>query len=227
VDAAAVDSRGRVRFSEVRWPAPSRGFGFEPGALVEAFTVEAGDVVVVDGPQALARPGATVRESERLLRAPGRTPDVLPEPGRPFSGFVRGSVLLFAALRARGGLPLLDVDAASVGEARLFEAFPGALWRTLAVEKLGAKASREGRERRRPVLEARGLRFPSGELPTHDQLDAAVCAWLGWMTRKALEQVVAVGAPLTVDAQGWLREGRILDVRESAAGTLDAVLFRV
>ncbi|MFP2904292.1 DUF429 domain-containing protein [Pyxidicoccus sp. 3LFB2] len=213
VDVAAVDSRGRVRFSERRWPVPSRDGGFEAAALVEAFPVEAEDVVVVDGPQALARPGASVRESERLLRAPGRTPDVLPEPGRPFAGFVRGSVLLFAGLRARGGLSMLDVDTAALGEARLFEAFPGATWRALAVEKLGAKASREGRERRRAVLEARGLSFPSGELPSHDQLDAAVCAWLGWLTRKAPEQVVAVGAPLTVDSRGWLREGRILDLR--------------
>lgn len=213
VDVATVDSRGRVRFSEVRWPAPSRDGGFDPVALWAAFPVEVEDVVVVDGPQALARPGASVREAERLLRAPGRTPDVLPVPGRPFAGFVRGSVLLFAGLRAGGGLPMLDVDTASVGEARLFEAFPGATWRALAVEKLGAKASREGRERRRAVLEARGLHFPGGELPTHDQLDAAVCAWLGWLTRKAPEQVATVGAPLTVDAHGWLREGRILDLR--------------
>jgi predicted nuclease with RNAse H fold len=215
VDIAEVDTRGRVRFSEVRWPAaPSRGGDFDPVVLAAAFTVGAEDVLVVDGPQALARPGAQVREAERLLRAPGRTPDVLPVPGRPFCGFVRGSVLLFAGLRARGGLPMLDVDTASMSEARLFEAFPGATWRVLAVEKLGAKASREGRERRRAVLEENGLRFPEGALPTHDQLDAALCAWLGWLTRKAPERVVAVGAPLTVDAQGWLREGRILDLRK-------------
>ncbi|QSQ21439.1 DUF429 domain-containing protein [Pyxidicoccus parkwayensis] len=213
VDIAEVDSRGRVRFSEARWPTrPARSRDFDPASLAAAFTVDSDDVLVVDGPQALARQGATVREAERLLRAPGRTPDVLPELGRPFSGFVRGSVLLFAGLRARGGLPMLDVDTASLSEARLFEAFPGAAWRALAVEKLGAKASREGRERRRAVLEARGLRFPSGELPTHDQLDAALCAWLGWLTRKAPEQVVAVGAPLVVDAHGWMREGRILDL---------------
>lgn len=212
VDIAEVDPGGRVRFKEARWPArPSRGGDFDPVALASVFPVSGGEVIVVDGPQALARPGATVREAERLLRAPGRTPDVLPVLGRPFSGFVRGSVLLFAGLRARGAWPMLDVDTAVVRDARLFEAFPGATWRALAVEKLGAKASREGRERRMAVLEARGLRFPRGELPTHDQLDAALCAWLGWMTRKAPEQVVAVGAPLTVDAHGWLREGRILD----------------
>lgn len=206
-DVAAVDAQGRVCFSQLHWPGT-----LDAEALAAAFPVETGDVLVIDGPQALARPGASVREAERRLRAPGRTPDVLPEPGRPFSGFVRGSVLLFAALHARSGLPMLDVDTDVPGEARLFEAFPGATWRALAVEKLGAKASREGRERRCAVLQARGLRFPPGELPTHDQLDAALCAWLGWLTRTAPESITLVGAPLCVDDRGWLREGRILDL---------------
>lgn len=80
-------------------------------------------------------------------------------------------------------------------------------------EKGLKKASREGRVRRRELLEVAGLRFPEGELPTHDQLDAALCAWLGWLTRTAPERVQAVGMPLWVDSTGWLREGRILDVR--------------
>ncbi|WP_226994068.1 DUF429 domain-containing protein [Myxococcus hansupus] len=213
VDVADVDPHGRVRFTEHPWPAVSRTRGFDTGLLLEAFPLQTKDVLVIDGPQALARPGASVREAERLLHAPGRTPDVLPEPGRPFSGFVRGSVLLFAALHAQGRHPMLDMDTPALTQARLFEAFPGATWRALAVEKLGAKASRTGRAQRLAMLEARGLRFPSGLLPTHDQLDAALCAWLGWLTRTAPEHVTAVGAPLTVDAEGWLREGRILDVR--------------
>ncbi len=212
VDVAVVDARGGVRFEERRWPAPDRSGRFDAGALAAAFPVGGEDVVVVDGPQALARVGASVREGERLLRAPGRTPDVLPEPGAPFRGFVRGSVLLFAALRSAGRLKLLDVEAARVEEAGLFEAFPGATWRRLAVEKLGKKASPEGRARRRELLEAAGLRFPVGELPTHDQLDAALCAWLGWLTRTEPERVYAVGLPLWVDPTGWLREGRILDL---------------
>lgn len=209
VDVAEVDALGRVRFSERRWPAPGKDGSLDVEGLAAAFPVETGDVLVIDGPQALARPGARVRESERLLRAPGRTPDVLPQPGPPFAGFVRGSVLLFAALHSKHGLPMLDVD---TGGARLLEAFPGAAWRSLAVEKLGAKASREGRERRRAALESRGLRLPPGGLPTHDQLDAALCALLGWLSQTAPEAVRAVGAPLTVDVWGWLREGRILDL---------------
>jgi len=212
VDVAVVDPQGQVRFDERRWPPLDRGGGLEALALAAAFPVAPEEVLVVDGPQALARPGAAVREAERLLRAPGRTPDVLPVPGKPFCGFVRGSVLLFAALRSTGGPELLDVDVAEVGQARLFEAFPGATWPRLGVSKLGKKSSPAGRAQRRELLEAAGLRFPPGALPTHDQLDAALCAWLGWLTRSSPQRIHAVGTPLWLDSAGWLREGRILDM---------------
>jgi hypothetical protein len=45
--------------------------------------------------------------------------------------------------------------------------------------------------------------------------DAALCAWLGWLTRTAPERVHPVGLPLWRDAEGWLREGRILDIRRT------------
>ncbi|RKG94344.1 DUF429 domain-containing protein [Corallococcus carmarthensis] len=212
VDEAIVDGDGRVRFSERVWPGARAGHGLDPEALAEAFAVGPGDVVVVDGPQALANPGARVRDAERKLRAPGRTPDVLPLPGAPFAGFVRGGVLLFAALRAHARVPLLDLDAQVLSQARLFEAFPGATWRALAVEKLGAKATPEGRAQRQALLEAAGLRFMDAGTCTHDQLDAALCAWLGWLTRTRPRDVTAVGLPLTQDVDGTLREGRVLDL---------------
>lgn len=212
VDIAVVDTRGQVRFDQRRWPPVDRSGRLDGEALAAAFPVMPDEVLVVDGPQALARPGALVREAERLLRAPGRTPDVLPVPGKPFCGFVRGSVLLFAALRSLGTLELLDVDVPEVGQARLFEAFPGATWRRLDGGRLGKKDTAEGRAQRRERLETEGLRFPPGALPTHDQLDAALCAWLGWLTRSSPQRVHAVGTPLWVDSEGWLREGRILDL---------------
>ncbi|GMU10700.1 DUF429 domain-containing protein [Corallococcus caeni] len=212
VDEAVVDGDGRVRFSQRVWPAPRPGHGLDPEALAEAFALQPGDVGVVDGPQALANPGERVRDAERKLRAPGRTPDALPLPGAPFAGFVRGSVLLFAALRAHARVPMLDLDTPALSHARLFEAFPGATWRALAVEKLGAKASPEGRARRQALLESAGLRFSDAGTCTHDQLDAALCAWLAWRTRTRPREVTAVGLPLTQDADGTLREGRILDL---------------
>ena len=211
MDEAVLDARGHVRFSQRVWPPADARHGLDPEALVAAFAVGPADVVVVDGPQALANPGARVREAERCLRAPGRTPDVLPLPGAPFAGFVRASVLLFTALRARAGVPMLDLDTPELSRARLFEAFPGATWRALAVEKLGAKSTPEGRARRQALLEAAGLRFVDGGLRTHDQLDAALCAWLGWLTRTRPGDVTAVGLPLAQDLDGTLREGRILD----------------
>ncbi|MFY0582497.1 hypothetical protein ACN28S_56845 [Cystobacter fuscus] len=129
VDVAVVDLHGRVDFEQREWPAPDGEGRLDPEALVAAFPVGPADVVVVDGPQALARPGERVREAERL--------------------------------------------------------------------------------------EAEGLRFPGAGLPTHDELDAALCAWLGWLTRTAPERVHAVGLPLWRDAEGWLREGRILDIRRT------------
>lgn len=213
VDEAVVDSDGRVRFSQRMWPAPREHHGLDPEALAEAFAIRPGDVVVVDGPQALANPGARVRDAEARLRAPGRTPDVLPLPGAPFAGFVRGGVLLFSALRTQAHVPMLDLDTPELSHARLFEAFPGATWRALAVEKLGAKSTPEGRARRQALLEAEGLRFMDAGTCTHDQLDAALCAWVGWLTRKRPGDVTAVGLPLTRDVNGTLREGRILDLR--------------
>ena len=212
VDVACVDERGGVDFEQWTWPAPDSEGRLDAEALVAAFPVGPEDVVVVDGPQALAQPGARVREAERLLRAPGRTPDVLPVPGAPFSGFVRGSVLLFAALRGREDLRLLDLDTPEPHEARLFEAFPGATWRGLGGKKLPKKDTPEGRRRRRELLEQKGLRFPRSGLLTHDELDASLCAWLGWRLHREPAGVHAVGLPLWKDADGWLREGRILDI---------------
>ncbi|RKH45472.1 DUF429 domain-containing protein [Corallococcus llansteffanensis] len=212
VDEAVLDAQGHVRFSQRVWPRAQAHHRLDPHALVEAFAVGPADVVVVDGPQALANPGARVREAERRLRAPGRTPDALPLPGAPFAGFVRASVLLFSALESLTRTPLLDLDTPELSRARLFEAFPGATWRALAVEKLGAKATPEGRARRQALLEAAGLRFVDGSPRTHDQLDATVCAWLGWLARTRPGDVTAVGLPLTRDADGTLREGRILDL---------------
>ncbi len=68
--------------------------------------------------------------------------------------FARASALLFAALQAQGRHALLDLDTPALTQARLFEAFPGATWRALAVEKLGprphAPAARNGRHCWRP-----------------------------------------------------------------------------
>ncbi len=72
----------------------------------------------------------------RLLCAPGRTPDALPAFGRPYAGFLRGSVLLFDALE-RAGARLFGPGAG------LLEAFPGASWAHLG-KALPPKATLDG-----------------------------------------------------------------------------------
>lgn len=83
--------------------------------------------VVIDGPQALADVGKNLRDCERELRTPGRTPDSLASAMGPFSGFVRSSVDLFSAFQRAG---------VSIGPLRLSgavaEQYPGANWKGLA-----------------------------------------------------------------------------------------------
>ena len=69
-------------------------------ALVPEVTAARG--TVLDGPHALANKGAALRECERLTAAAGKTPGDFPEPTRPFAGFIRTSVELFAALDKAG-----------------------------------------------------------------------------------------------------------------------------
>ena len=56
-------------------------------------------VAMLDGPQALAREGASLRECERQSAAVGKTPDHRPSYTRPFAGFICSSLDLFDAFR--------------------------------------------------------------------------------------------------------------------------------
>jgi len=204
-----------VRFDRISWSAvDGLRLGAEP--LSKPIAAAGRSVLVVDAPQALAAPGRAVRECEVALRAPGRTPDVLPVPGPPFAGFIRGGILFFEWLRLRTGARLADLDAVATDDASLFEAFPGAAW-TVLDPRLPAKSSLSGRRRRLELLRDLGLRFPRG-LPSHDQLDAALCAYLGWLARNAPSRVALTGLPVWEDPSGVLREGRILTLAGSPAG---------
>lgn len=207
MDVAEVDALGQVRFSELRWPAPSKARDFLPETLKAAFPLNTEDVLVIDGPQALARPGASVREAERLLRAPGRTPDVLPEPGRPFTGFVRGGVLLFAALHARGGHPLLDVDTTRwrrPASSRPSQARRGArwLWRSWGRRRL-TRDAREGRRCWRcKAFASRQACFPPMTRWTRRCAHGALPST--WMPRAGCARAASsTCAPL--EAPGWTR----------------------
>src|SRR5258708_15085407 len=125
---------------------------------------------MLDGPQALAAPGRSMRECDRLSGAAGKTPDrhelVI---GKPFAGFVLSSVDLFGRLAA-AGLAISPVGfAGGVGEV-----YPADLWKRLH-RGLAKKGTLTGIAQRRAVLGVCGVTLPPSAL-THDQLDAAVAA---------------------------------------------------
>lgn len=76
-----------------------------PGTLdvsVVSSEVRVAKAATFDGPQALATRGQDLRACERQSAAIGKTGDSLPPLTRPFAGFIRSSLDIFAALRQSG-----------------------------------------------------------------------------------------------------------------------------
>jgi hypothetical protein len=189
-----------------RWDYKADGAGIIPlRAVGRSF------LLAIDGPQALAGPvNATVRESERIVNAPGRTPYDLPELGKPFAGFIKGSVQLFYNLVTSGSrFRLLGMEDVPPGDANLFEVFPGGAWRVLAPKPLPAKRTLDGRTARRDLLRKLGVTFPNEDLPTDDQLDAAIAAYVAWAYDQGRAKVVGA-APYLDDQTGTIREGYVV-----------------
>lgn len=191
-------------FWQWSWPAGDLAGGLDP--LLER--IRAARTVMIDGPQGLARAGATVRGSERLCAAAGKTGDRLPELARPYGGFLRSSVELFAAVHARG----ISISAAGAGGG-VHECYPGGAWSRLAGRRLARKTSNEGRRQRTALLQRFGVRFGSGVEPlSHDRNDACVGALLAAAADGGVAglRVERVGPAVWLDASGVLREGPIV-----------------
>jgi hypothetical protein len=214
IDVAVLDDSLHCELSTVAWPAAAQVVARDATALRAIFApaLRGRDAIwAVDGPQGLARPGASLRDSERSLGTPGRTPDLLPATtgGGPFQDYIRSSVDLFAGLLASSPTLRLAGNAGAVlADATLYEAFPGAEWSVLAARRLPKKGSHHGRDARRRLLARLGISgLPA--LPTADQNDALICAYLAWCTRRLPAHVKLVGAA-PFAANGELREGFIL-----------------
>ena len=195
VDVCGLDGNLNATFWTWRWDE-GRDRPIDVAGVMVDFT--RANLVLIDGPQALAREGAQERECELILDAPGKTGDKLPLPGGAFMGYIRSSVELFLAL-----------DDAGLKNAR--EVYPGACWPALAGKWLAKKSTPEGVKARRDVLASFGVRgLP--ESPTHDQLDAALMALMAAAADGKVEGlgVKAVGRPSFRDADGILREGQML-----------------
>ena len=154
-----------------------------------------------------------MRASERILGTPGRTPSTLPpaeETGAPFQGYIRSSIDLFAGLvSAELSWPLAGLNGVGKVEAGLWEVFLGAEWAVLAKRRLPLKTTIAGRQARRKLFDALQVTFPSQALPTADQNDALIGAYLAWCVHNRVSSVELVGvAPHA--ANGEIREGFIL-----------------
>ena len=203
VDVAFMDRWRRVTFST---------WAFDPGGvgLLPPEKLRDGAVVAIDGPQGLAAPGRKVRDGERELHCAGKTPDSLPAPGSaPYAGFLRGSVLLFSALRASGLGVFGEVPQ---DRAILLEVYPADLWKKWAGRTLPKKQTSQGRRARWDLLRGQGLELPvDATAITHDQLDAAAAALAAYLW--ATGRTNAWGeAPRWDDAAGVLREGFVVSL---------------
>ncbi|MFW6151118.1 MAG: DUF429 domain-containing protein [Chloroflexota bacterium] len=203
---AVLDGQLRCSFDE--WDYDRRRRDILPAAVLPSVAV-----LAVDGPQGLASgPGRSLRCCECDLRTAGKSPYDLPAVGRPYAGLVRGSVELFWALVQSGDFSLHGLHGR--GRVVLLEVYPGSAWPVLAGGKpLQKKALRQGREQRQAILAACGVQFPAGlskdRVPTHDQLDAALAAYIAVRFREG--RSASYGAPpFRDDEAGVIREGYIV-----------------
>ena len=203
-----------------KWDYKVDGSGIVPTrALGRSF------ILAIDGPQGLAGSvDALLRESERLVNAPGRTPYELPKSGKPYSGFIQGSVELFYRLVTSGSrFRLLGMEDVLPTNANLIEVFPGGTWKIIAASPLPAKRTLDGRQARRELLESLGVTFPTGDLPTHDQLDATVAAWVAYAMHQGRVSVEGVPPDLDENA-GAMREGFIVQPLPTDEAMVDPVV---
>ena len=204
--AAVIDPAMCCSFS--RWDYDEQGTSIVPeAALGKSF------VMAVGGPQGLAADaGATARVSERLVNVSPRSTYQLPADDCPSAGFMAGSTKLFYNLATGGSrFRLLGLNDTPADEANLIEVFPCAAWRELAGEPLPPKRSVEGRRRRADLLQAQDVILPA-DLPTDDQLDAAIAAWVAHCFDN--DAVKVEGDAPTIDREaGVIREGYIVQPR--------------
>src|SRR5947208_3575356 len=88
--------------------------------------IRAARVAMLDGPQALARKGDSLRLCERQSAAVGKTPDTRPSLSTPFGGFICSSIDLFTALKCSGIAISPPLFRGGVSEV-----YPGHIWTIL------------------------------------------------------------------------------------------------
>ena len=205
VDVAVLDVQLRCEFLRIPWSALSDGAlsGLELDQV--AGGPLSGNVLVIDGPLALATTGRSTRECERARAVECRDLGT-----RNSSAILRNTRLDAAPETAIESIYIPrepTVMYYNIESATMLEAYPGAAWAALG-SQLPKKNCSDGCEARRAILEAADVVLPPCVL-THDALDAALCALIGYWTRATSPRTRPFGLPCT-EADGVIREGFII-----------------
>lgn len=223
IDIAVLDQGLNASFYLIEWPdaetVANRNVIFTNPILNQIREDNERIVIAIDGPQGLAVDGNKMRTCERILRAPGRTPSVLPpsaENGVPFQGFIRSSIDFFAGMiNSNPQRHLAGLNGVERIDADLFEVFPGSEWALLANRKLPKKTTIDGRVQRRALFQNLHINFLNDEIPTPDQNDALIGAYLAWCVHNRETVVDLVGVPPSQADGDEIREGFILHANRS------------
>jgi hypothetical protein len=170
-------------------------------------------VLAIDGPQGLAgNQECTMRLSERELGAAGKSSYAFRPIGQPYAGFVQGSVKLFYSLNKSQRFQLYGSKNEKIGT-NLIEVYPGTAWPVIAGHRLQKKRLLAGRQSRYELLMKIGIKFGPQYtievLPTHDQLDAAIAAYIAYLF--TIGKTAEYGQkPFEDEGCGILREGLIV-----------------
>jgi hypothetical protein len=192
-------------------------------AIVPSEIAHLPHIVAMDGPQGLAgNPSQRMRLCEHQLGAAGKSPYDFRPIGQPYAGFVRGSVELFHSLYKSRDFHLYGMEQTQGSDANLIEVYPGAAWPVLAKRLLKKKRLLEGRRARYGLMVRLGITFAQKYsiemLPTHDQLDAAVAAYLAYLFKSG--KTCDYGEKPFEDTNvGILREGLIIQPVKSSYQT--------
>jgi Protein of unknown function (DUF429) len=194
----------KARFWRWRWPAPGEPLDVTP-LLPE---LKPARLVLIDGPQGLARSGQDQRRAEALARTPAPTADHLPELGKPQAGLIRSSVELFAALYGAG----IRVSPSGL-RFGVSETYPSSFWALF--KGLPKKSTKAGVATRRVILDALGLRLDEQKALSQGHCDAALAALTAAAADGALRGAHAVsrGDLVTRGTDGLLREGPIVELK--------------
>ena len=175
-------------------------------------------IVAIDGPQGLASsPERKMRLCEQQLRAAGKSPYDFRPIGQPYAGFVGGSVRLFYSLYKSGNFQLYGMPKTKLSAVNLIEVYPGSAWPVLAGYRLNKKRLLEGRRARYKLLLEQGIvfeqRYSIEKPPTHDQLDAALAAYIAYLFRNRKTRGFG-NTPFEDASVGVLREGLVVQPLE-------------